>query len=173
MVGKKISSVNGLEQYSEEVFVNTECGSKYMFHHEQDCCESVTLNDFEVGTNDLSGALIISAEESTNSDDSTGVDDPDSFTWTFYKIETTKGEIWMRWLGESNGYYSESVSFKVIEDEKTPEEDKRSYLEKERDKLSALPDDAFIIFQDGTSLSKQEALSNIESAIEATRLNVN
>ena len=32
-----------------------------------------------------------------------------SQTWSFLKIETSKGSIWQRWLGESNGYYSESV----------------------------------------------------------------
>lgn len=109
MVGKVIKSIEGLEKYSEEVYVYTVCGLRYRFFHPQDCCELVNLEDFEADSENLTGALIVSAEESSNqSDTSWG-----SETWTFYKIETNRGGIWMRWHGESNGYYSEDVSLSV------------------------------------------------------------
>lgn len=114
LVGKKLTEVRGIEQYSDEVRFFTECGEEYLFHHDQDCCESVRLEDFEAGHDDFVGATVLSAEEVSSDGAKSPYEDSDwedSYTWTFYKIETDKGEIFMRWLGTSNGYYSESVDF--------------------------------------------------------------
>ena len=117
IIGKKIVDIKGLEKSSDEVRIFTEDGNEYLFYHEDDCCESVDLNDFEGDIDKLIGSVILSAEVVTNdSDEDENKDEKpseysESWTWTFYKIETDKGGLWMRWLGESNGYYSESVNF--------------------------------------------------------------
>jgi len=68
---------------------------------------------------DLIGSPILMAEEVTSENENpVGVDVPeyqDSFTWTFYKFATIKGYVTIRWYGESNGYYSESVSFDLVD----------------------------------------------------------
>lgn len=85
----------------------------WRFYHEQNCCESVTIEDICGDLDNLVGAPILQAEEvSTGCIDSHG----GSVTWTFYKFATCKGAVVVRWLGSSNGYYSESVHFEEVKD---------------------------------------------------------
>ena len=104
IVGRKIHSFTGLHGESERVVLNLHCGGIIYIYHSRDCCENVRLVDFE--NDGIVGGTIISFEEVTHSNDT----EYGSFTWTFYKLETTKGGLWLRWLGESNGYYSEKVT---------------------------------------------------------------
>jgi hypothetical protein len=86
-------------------------------YYEPDCCASCSIEDVVGDLTDLVGAPIAMAEESTNSDDPKPADYPDeSFTWTFYKLATAKGYVTIRWYGSSNGYYSESATFKRVTD---------------------------------------------------------
>ncbi len=94
---------------------------QFALFHSQDCCESVTLAEVVGELNDLIGSPLLEAEEVTNeSGDKCGIlEGPhanyyESWTWTFYKLATIKGSVTLRWLGESNGYYSEHVDFEEV-----------------------------------------------------------
>ena len=112
--GKTIVSIDGLEKGSDSVTFRTSDGSRYEMYHQQDCCEVVQIEDiiFTGCIDDLIGVPVLVAEESSADAET---DEWSSGTWTFYKIATAKGWVDIRWLGESNDYYSESVDFvKVI-----------------------------------------------------------
>lgn len=117
---------------NDELIFHCETGEKYKLYHSQDCCESVTIDDINGDLEDLIGTPILLAEEvdddefvnnfeikfkKQNEDDYYEKDEegnykPESCTWTFYKLATKNGYVDIRWFGESNGYYSESVDFK-------------------------------------------------------------
>jgi hypothetical protein len=112
LVGSVIAAVKGLEPGSDRVVFRTADGREFVMHHSQDCCEHVWVEDVSGDVSDLIGSEVLAAEESTNRDDPP--ENADSWTWTFYRITTSKGLVVIRWLGESNGYYSESVDFEEV-----------------------------------------------------------
>ena len=111
LVGETITDIVGVDQYSEEIIFICASGKQVKMYHEQDCCESVSLEDFNGDVNDLRGATVISAEERVECPNNE--DNYASATYTFYDIQTDKGSLWLRWYGTSNGYYSESVNIAV------------------------------------------------------------
>jgi hypothetical protein len=107
-----IISIEGLKKGSALLKIGL-FGGELTLEHRQDCCESVMIEDFEGDIEDLVGHRLVSAEEVVNGDGKRHKGkEPDygeSTTWTFYRLRTTGGDLWVRWLGESNGYYSERV----------------------------------------------------------------
>lgn len=118
LIGRTITAVRGLEIDSGRVEFDCADGSSWRMIHDQDCCESVSVADVVGDSADLIGT-VIDAREETSGENPEGYvvpeyHSPDSFTWTFYIIQTDKGAVTIRWLGESNGYYSESVDFELV-----------------------------------------------------------
>lgn len=117
MIGVTMRSV--VNDKNERLTFTAEDGREWILYHSQDCCESVEINDIAGNLDDLVGAPLTVSREDTNTPDPVGAFDqrgytPESFTWTFYAFATRKGHVVVRWLGESNGYYSESVSFAQV-----------------------------------------------------------
>jgi len=129
--GMTIKEVDGLRIGSEEIVFHTSCGKKFRMYHESDCCEKVKVVDVSGDKETLVGQMVVLARESSSGDDEESLyyerservkqlsnlvpQFYDSNTWTFYTLATIKGWVDIRWLGTSNGYYSESVTFEEIE----------------------------------------------------------
>lgn len=105
--GKTLSNIKA-DDY--EIVFETTDGERYRMYHEQDCCESVRVEDIVGDLEDLVGSELLIAEE-VDGESPADFEAYESYTWTFYKFATRKGYVDIRWLGQSNGYYSESVSF--------------------------------------------------------------
>ncbi len=107
LVGQVITSFT-INESEDVILISTHSGDHYKMYHDQECCESVTVDDVCGDLDDIIGKTILVAEESISDtyDDING-----GQTWTFYKIDTNKGGITIRWYGNSNGHYSESVEF--------------------------------------------------------------
>lgn len=119
IVGKVLVKIEGLKEESEKVVLHFNDNTQMVFEHYQDCCEYIYLLDYICDVDLSKPTVILQAEERTSNDIScpvTGLGkDDDSNTWTFYSINTTTGEIFMRWYGSSNGYYSEEVDYRLIQ----------------------------------------------------------
>lgn len=75
-----------------------------MIHH-QDCCETVYLADVVGSFEDLVGYPLLEVSETIVN---TGNSDISS-TASYYNFKTVKASVQLRWVGESSGYYSETV----------------------------------------------------------------
>lgn len=132
--GQTLVLVDRIE--NDQIHFITGDGNHYVLTHMQYCCESVEIDDIHGDLDDLIGSPLLVADEITSRDTirtpaeegdalmaivrmqqllepppvyDSSAGDSDSETWTFYRLQTIKGSVTIRWYGTSNGYYSESV----------------------------------------------------------------
>lgn len=106
LLGKTLT---GIERDGDEKLAFFAGSESWVMQHYQDCCETVEIAEIIGDLDDLvnDGPVLLAEETSEHNEDVLY----ESSTWTFYKLRTLNGDVTIRWLGESNGYYSESVSF--------------------------------------------------------------
>lgn len=107
VIGKTITSFDINFNKKDLIFTFSEKETLSLFHT-QECCEDVEIDDISGDLNDLIGHPLIDASEriSGNIDSDSGTE-----TWTFYHFATIQGSVTIRWVGRSNGYYSEKVEW--------------------------------------------------------------
>lgn len=111
LIGQTISHIDGATEGSRMILFTFGDGSKWGMLHHQDCCEKVEVSEIHGDMTDLIGSPLLQAEEASRKAEPGELTYDDYGTWTFYKFATINGSVTFRWLGESNGYYSESVDF--------------------------------------------------------------
>ena len=108
---RKIQALNG-----DSLYILTD-KYKYNLYHAQDCCEYVRLVKVIGDIDNILNEEIIFAEEDGGANDPDWYSDNynDSHTWTKFVLGTKNANVEFWFLGESNGYYGESISIKVEE----------------------------------------------------------
>lgn len=119
-------TLNRIIVTDDTITFESSCDRKFMMYHYQEGCESVFIEEIHGDMDDLIGNPVTLSECISNSmsehetNATMAVINPigqysdECHLWTFYKICTIKGCVTIRWLGESNGYYSMDVDFKEI-----------------------------------------------------------
>ena len=100
----KVSDLLGLTMVEvtrkgEAIRMVASTGEIFSLHHEQDCCESVWLEDICGDLDDLVGQPLLQAEVAASFKDE----------WNFYKFATIRGSVTLRWCGSTDGPYSLAV----------------------------------------------------------------
>lgn len=93
---------------NEEIVLTCASGRRFRMFHDQDCCESVAIGSVDGDLHGLIGSAIIRAKEEPGHEDGGKYE---SVTFTDFVLATETSEVTIHWIGESSGYYSESVEF--------------------------------------------------------------
>ena len=132
IIGERIASIDITSEKNWKnlidetaVLITLKSGRQIRIYHERDCCEYVRIISRDGEWIDLVGKVIVDAHEEIHQTPSdlrlfgVNIDDYDdtSATLTIVTLKADDATVISRWLGESNGYYSESVDFEELKQE--------------------------------------------------------
>lgn len=120
-------TVSGITKTNDEIAFEDKNGRTFRLYHDQDCCESVSIESIRGNIDDLVGSPIQDVKEEITSEFPADIKKPEyieSDTFTTFTFTTLKGVVVIRWWGSSNGYYSESVSFQEVARQQRSEQGK-------------------------------------------------
>jgi hypothetical protein len=106
--GEVLTDVD-IDAKGESILLTTQSGKVFRIDHEQDCCEHVCICDTQGNFHDIIGKVIVEASHIEKDKGDPPPEYPDSWTRTDFVFKTDDATVISKWIGESNGYYSESV----------------------------------------------------------------
>lgn len=109
LVGEVLTHVD-VDETAGEILLTTKSGRQFMLHHEQDCCESVTIKSTEGDWKKLLHKKLKEVKWEEEGDST----DYGTCTRTDITFIVNRHTVVSKWFGESNGYYSESVHLKEV-----------------------------------------------------------
>ena len=107
LVGEVLDAVD-IDRGENQILLTTRSGRKFLVYHEQDCCESVRIVGQDGSFDELIGKPIVEAKDFAV-DTGESESDCDSQTTTTLVFRVDDQTVISRWIGDSNGYYSERV----------------------------------------------------------------
>jgi len=113
LVGETLAFIDA-DDKGEEVMLTTQSGRRIRIYHMQDCCEYVRVEDTQGNWHDLVGKVITEATKGVNPEGDPTPGCPDSGTRTTLTFRVDDATVISKWIGESNGYYSESVDIEEL-----------------------------------------------------------
>ena len=106
LVGEVLDAVD-IDREENQILLTTRSGRKFLVYHEQDCCESVRMVGQNGSFDELIGKPIVEARDFAVDTSEEATDSSQTTTTLVFRVDDQT--VISRWIGDSNGYYSESV----------------------------------------------------------------
>lgn len=114
LVGEVLTHID-VDEEKDEILLTTESGRQIRLHHDQDCCEYVRIEGTDGQWRELIGKPILEAKHEEDDGQHGNIARPnDTRTRTVLTFKVDGATVISRWIGESNGCYSESVDIEEI-----------------------------------------------------------